>query len=142
MTRAVLDTNIVVSGTFWSGASFQVMRLIDDGIVDLVLSPDILREYSEILSSEEILARTAANRRLVEKVIRKISNRAIFVAPTPKLRVVKDDPDDDKFIEAAVAGDAGIIVTKDRHLLKLVRYGKIEIITPEAFLSVIRQGLV
>ncbi|MFA6329869.1 MAG: putative toxin-antitoxin system toxin component, PIN family [Candidatus Micrarchaeia archaeon] len=139
MNRVVLDTNVVVSGTFWSGASFQVMRLVGDGEVRLVLSSEILCEYSEILSSEEILAKTSANRRLVEKIIRKISNRAIFVAPTSKLRVVKDDPDDDKFIEAAVAGGAGFIVTQDKHLLKLVRYGEIEIVTPETFLSTITQ---
>jgi uncharacterized protein len=142
MTRVVLDTNVVVSGTFWSGASFEVMRLVDAGKISMVLSSEILREYSEILSSREIIAKTSTNRRATEKVIRKVSSIAIFVVPAQKFNVVRDDPDDDKFIDAAVEGCAGFIVTQDKHLLKLLRYGQIAIVTPEAFLEADKQGLV
>ena len=140
MTRVVLDTNVIVSGTFWSGVSFQVMRLVDEEKICLVLSSEILREYSEILSSKEILTKTGSDCRIIDRVLRKISGKAILVLPTSKLCVVKDDPDDNKFIEAAVTGNASFIVTNDKHLLKLVRYGKIEIVTPEAFQKTMRQG--
>ena len=60
--------------------------------------------------------------------------------PKEKLNVVKNDPDDDKFIEAAVEGDCDCIVSKDKkHLLKLKEFRGIKIISPEEFLKIINQ---
>ncbi len=52
-----------------------------------------------------------------------------------KLDAVPTDKDDNRILEAAVAGKAHIILTYDRHLLQLGSYERIMIITPEEFLS-------
>lgn len=57
--------------------------------------------------------------------------------PTLALNVVKNDPDDDKFIEAAFEGNAHYIISKDKHLLSLKEYGTIKIISPEEFLDLL-----
>ncbi len=59
----------------------------------------------------------------------------VIVIPKESINIIKEDPDDNKFIEAAIAGKADLIVSQDRHLLKLKNYGKIKIITPEEFLK-------
>ena len=53
--------------------------------------------------------------------------------PKIRVRVVKDDPDDDKIIECAIDGEAVVIVSGDRHLLKLKSYKGIRIINPREF---------
>ncbi len=60
-----------------------------------------------------------------------------IVVPSRKISVVKDDPDDNKFIEAAVEGKADCIVTQDKHLLKLKEFRKIKIITPDEFIKLL-----
>lgn len=51
-----------------------------------------------------------------------------------RLKVVVDDPDDDKFVECAVAAGATAIVSGDQHLLTLKRYREIEVVTASEFL--------
>jgi predicted nucleic acid-binding protein len=49
------------------------------------------------------------------------------------LRVVTDDPDDDRILECALAGKANVIVSGDRHLLKLKEYQRMAIMRPVDF---------
>lgn len=58
--RVVLDTNVLVSGTFWEGASFRVLQLADQGVLTWVVSKPILEEYLRVLHSGEIVAAGAA----------------------------------------------------------------------------------
>ena len=53
----------------------------------------------------------------------------------PWVKLLDEDPDDDKFIECAVALDAAIIISGDKHLLKLKRYVHIDIVSPHDFLE-------
>lgn len=60
---------------------------------------------------------------------------ATIVEPQTKLDVVKDDTDDNMFIECAVECGAGYIISGDRHLLSLREYNNIKIITVSEFLN-------
>jgi len=57
------------------------------------------------------------------------------------LAIIKDDPDDDRVLECAVAGHADYIVSGDRHLLKLGSYDSIPILTVRQFLDTIQPTL-
>ena len=53
--RVILDTNVFVSGVFFSGPPYQILRAWRDGKIQLVVSPEILEEYQrvgEILSEQ------------------------------------------------------------------------------------------
>ena len=53
--RVILDTNVFVSGVFFSGPPYQILRAWRDGKIQLVVSPEILEEYQrvgEILSKQ------------------------------------------------------------------------------------------
>jgi hypothetical protein len=59
----------------------------------------------------------------------------LFAAKTPSLKIVRQDPSDDKFIECAVALKARHIITGDKALLSVKNYFGIEIVTAREFLA-------
>ena len=67
-----------------------------------------------------------------------VLEKSILVIPKRKVNVVKDDPDDNKFIEAALEGKADYIVTQDRHLLHIKEFEGIRMATPKEFLRILK----
>lgn len=65
-------------------------------------------------------------------------DRAEFVIPLESLNVIEDDPTDNKFLEAAVAGDASLIVSGDNHLLELGSFRNIAIIKPRRVVDLLQ----
>ena len=64
---------------------------------------------------------------------------SLFTTKTPTLQIVKDDPDDDKFLECAVALDSKIIISGDKHLKAIKKYIDIEIMSPREFIDLHEQ---
>lgn len=138
--KVVLDTNVVVSGTFWTGASFKVVSLIDKEKIIMIVTLPILREYEKVVHSEEILEKTTIFQQAKINVLYKILARAIIVEPKEKIDIIKDDLDDNKFLEAAVESQADYIISRDKkHLLILKNFRGISIVTPEEFLDLIKK---
>ena len=127
----VLDTNIFVSGIFWEGASENVLYAWADNKFKLVISSEIIAEIVKILMNFKIPLSFKDMLLWLSILLWK----AELVEPEEKLYVIKDDSDDNKFLEAAIAGKADFIVSQDKHLLKLKEYENIKIITPEEALS-------
>ncbi len=131
--RIVLDTNVLISGTFWSGDSFKILQYVNKGEVTLLLSKETVWEYDKVVRSEEIITKEAYQLERVAAV-QKLFQLAAFVEPLERIEAVEDDPDDNKFIELAVAGGATCIVSQDKHLLHLKEFRRIEMLTPKEFL--------
>src|SRR3989338_259966 len=132
--KVVLDTNVFVSGIHCRNASEEIIREWFKERYTLVTSLQIISEFVETmrefkipLSNEDIGWWESL---MLEK--------SLLVAPKIKIDAVKDDPDDNKFIEAAIEGKAEFIVSKDWHLRKLVEYNGIKIILPENFLRLLK----
>lgn len=128
--RVVIDTNIFVS-SFFGGKPRQIVDLWKEGRFTLCLSSAILDEYMAVLQ------RTRLDRNELRELLEFFGRgwNTVFTATISPLRVVKEDPDDDKFIECAVALKAGIVVTGDKALLSVGRYQHVRIITPSVFLT-------
>ena len=127
--KVVIDTNVFVS-SFFGGNPKKIIDLWKKGDVILCLSGEILEEYVEVLHRlgfkdekelEELLALFAENVNIS------------FTKRTPKLHIVEEDPDDNKFIECAVALHASHIITGDKALKAIGSYMGIEILTPQQF---------
>ena len=132
--RAILDTNIFLSGIHWSGASNKVLREWFIGSFVSVSSPQInqelfiqLRDFKIQMEIEEI--------EWWEDIV---LEKSILVIPKRKVNVVKDDSDDNKFVEAALEGKADYIVTQDRHLLNIKEFESIKMVTPKEFLRILK----
>ena len=70
---------------------------------------------------------------MIREWIDLIVRNSIIVDPKEKILAVKDDPNDNIFIETAVAGNANYIISQDNHLLRLKEFRETKIITPEEF---------
>jgi putative PIN family toxin of toxin-antitoxin system len=128
--KAVIDTNVFVS-SFFGGKLKQVIDCWKQGRISLCLSADILDEYVRVL--QELGLGSGAELEELLKLL--ASSQSIdFTRKTPRLQVVKKDPDDDKFIECAVALKADLIVSGDKALLAIGEYRGIPILSPAEFL--------
>jgi putative PIN family toxin of toxin-antitoxin system len=129
--KAVLDTNVFISGVFFSGPPYQILEAWRDGKIQLVVSPDILDEYRRV---GEILAEDHPGIEFKPMLDYMIQNAEIYAAP-PLPATVCDDPDDDKFLACALAGGNTVIVSGDKHLLKVSGYRGIEVLKPRNFVE-------
>lgn len=134
--RAVLDTNVFVSGIHWSGSSEKVLRAWFLKRFELVASIEIVGEITETLASFKI----PMGKEDILWWERLITGKSVMVEPKYKASIVKDDPDDNKFIEAALEGMAEYIVSKDNHLLKIVSFRGVQMVTPDRFLEIMGTG--
>ena len=131
MIRVVIDTNVFIS-SFFGGNPRKVIDLWKRGKIILCLSSKIVDEYVEVLRRLG-LAGEGELEELLSLLAEGFNN--IFVASTPSLQVVRDDPDDDKFIECAVAAQARYIISGDNHLKAIGNYMGIKIYSPRDFLE-------
>ncbi|MFH0862858.1 MAG: putative toxin-antitoxin system toxin component, PIN family [Candidatus Altiarchaeota archaeon] len=136
MIKVTLDTNVLISGTFWTGDSFRIMGLIDKNQIQCILSKDIIAEYNLVLASQEIIEKIAAKDLTLSDVSHKVVSKSIIVEPKLRLKVVKADAGDDKILECAKAGKADYLISSDKHLLALGGFEGIRIITPHEFLKI------
>jgi putative PIN family toxin of toxin-antitoxin system len=128
--RALVDTNVLLSGTLFGGVPARVLDEAFTGRFELVSSFAILREYEEKLTDrfDIPLALARGLREEIESVA--------HIAPAVEVPVVVRDPDDEHVIAAAIHGRAEVIVTGDKDLLDLGFHRGIRIITPRAFADV------
>lgn len=133
-TKVVLDTNIIVSAFGWSGRPREIFELILNGKIELVSSPKLLSELKRVLNYSKF----KFSDELKKEVTNLILNISMIVVAKTKINVIKEDPSDNCFLEAAVSGRADFIITGDKHLLNLREYKRIKILTATEFLKLFK----
>lgn len=128
--RAVLDTNVYLSAFLFRDHTLaNVWRFAEARRYTVVISPFILHEFMEKL--REKFKVPEAER---ETVKRKVARVAHIIQPKTVPAVIADDPTDNHVLACALVGQANLIVSGDRHLLRLAEYEGIPIIRPVDFL--------
>lgn len=130
MIRAIIDTNVFVSGTIWKGAPHQVLSLWSDGRFKLVVSHEIVTEYEAVLNN--LLNHQPE---LVSQILETIRIHAEFVQPVKLQKPVCRDPNDDMFIAAALGARVDFIVSGDKDLIILDGVMGLRIVKPRGFLD-------
>ncbi len=131
MIKVVVDTNVFIS-SFFGGNPRKIVDLWKSGQVTLCLSRPIIDEYVAVLQRLGLENEPELNELLT---LLAYGFHVLFSAKTPKLHVVQEDPDDDKFIECAVALKAGFVISGDKALTAIQDYMGIRIVTPREFLD-------
>ena len=131
--RVVLDSNVYISAFAYPQRRIaEIWRQALRQRYSLVVAPAIINEVGRILRTTWAWedARVLARLRLIVKA-------AEVVTPPITLHVIAEDPADDRVLECAVAGYADLIVSGDRHLLRLRQYRTIAIVRPVDFLRML-----
>ncbi|MCX7966919.1 MAG: putative toxin-antitoxin system toxin component, PIN family [Armatimonadetes bacterium] len=129
--RVVFDTNIWVSALRMRGNPYRSVLLAALGVVISVTCAELLDELRRVLTHKFKFPPE-----LVERHVAAIQDFSELVVISGQLKVVAEDPEDDKVIECAVVGNADYIVTGDKHLLALRQYGNIAIVKASEFLKI------
>ena len=142
MFRAVLDANVFASGFIRpQGPSGQILRrFVEEREFELVLSTPILAELRRVLFYPRLRKELAGTDEEIETRVAALGVLADLADGELDLKAVKKDPDDDKYIVAALIGRAGMIVSGDHHLLDLDEVQGVRIIKPRQFLEILKSS--
>jgi putative PIN family toxin of toxin-antitoxin system len=127
--KVVLDTNVVVSGIFFSGPPREILQSWSRGKIQLLITSEIFEEYQRVAAELNQEYPSIEIRQMLELIL--VGSELVVAAPLP--RPICNDPDDDKFFDCAAAGGVPIIVSGDRHLLKASGAHGITVVTPRYF---------
>jgi putative PIN family toxin of toxin-antitoxin system len=137
--KAVLDTNVIVSGTIMdTGIPFELLKAWREQKWNLITSPQILQEVQRVLTLPRIAQVYALTRQDITDLIWLFSHRATLVPEHLTIPRTARDPSDDHLLACAKQGEADYIVSGDQDLLTLTSYEGIPIVTPAAFAGILR----
>ena len=125
----VLDTNVIVSGAMWRGSPATILNAWADNLIEVIASPEILKEYREILLE---VGSKVGKKSFAERWVNIINEKVRVVIPEQKVKLCRD-PDDDKFLSCALAADAVFLISGDKDLGVLGGIGATLIVTPGQF---------
>jgi uncharacterized protein len=133
--RAVIDTNVLLSGLLWRGPSYALLEQVRNGSVTFLSSPELLAELAEVLARpkfDAVVSRASASR---EQMLVQVRMLAEVMDPPPLAQPVCRDPDDDAVLALARAAQADVIVSGDDDLLSLTSFDSIPILNPAQALA-------
>ena len=132
--KIVLDTNVIASGVYWKGSSFEIIQRWTTDQFQVFITGEILNEYKIILERLDPVPIKPVAQHWIPFIFQ---NSALVTAKT-SVKICRD-PDDDKILDCALAAEAKYIVSGDKDLLILERFQSVEIVTPSAFLQILKK---
>jgi putative PIN family toxin of toxin-antitoxin system len=124
--KVVLDTNVLISAIVFGGKPRDVFTEVLKGRIKLAISKDILDEMEGVLSGKKF----QYPKPIIRYIRSALEDLAEFVTPEKRVKVIEDDPNDNRILECALEAKADFIISGDHHLLELKEYQSIRIITP------------
>ena len=128
--KVVIDTNIFWVSISRHSPSHWIFRGILDGIITLCVTNEILNEY------EEIIAQKMGNE-MASAIMGMIDNLPNIELVTRYYRwnLITIDPDDNPFVDCAIAAGANALVTQDKHfdILKAIPFPTVNLMNYDMF---------
>ena len=124
MLGVTLDTNIYVSALEFGGLGARLLGMARAGMFRIDVSDAILDELVTVLRDD--FRWDGYRLHFGREQITNVANR---VVPRQRLDIIKEDPDDNRILECAVEAKSDFIVSSDKDLLRLGRYGDVRMVT-------------
>ncbi len=112
--RVCIDTNVLLQLFGTSRPYGRITDALQHGRLELAVSNEILLEYEEIITALSGRGRWQAIEIFLHSISR-LHDSVLYVEPQFRFRVITADPDDNKFMDCAIAAEADFILTFDRH---------------------------
>ena len=133
--RAVIDTGVLISALIRrQGTTGDVLRALRDGHFTAIYSTEMIVEIIEVLGRPSFRTKYHIEPDDITGLINLIRLRGELVTPVRRVTACRD-PNDDRFLEAALAGNADCVVSGDADLLELTPFENIPILRPAEFLA-------
>jgi len=127
--KVVIDTNVFISAFGWGGKPLRLIELLEAGEIRHCASEEIIKELLIAVSYPKLDFTHNVQSDILEFVL------AYSDIYEPKESVnITSDPDDNKFIECALAARVKFVITGDRKFLSVKQFRNVKIITPDDFL--------
>jgi len=142
MLRVVLDANVFVSAVLKPQSNLaKILEWVKEGKIKLVISGDILSEIRSVLLYPKIKKRHCRTPKEVEKFLKKTVRISFITSGRVRVEEIKDDPEDNKYLSAALEGKADFIMSGDHHLKDIRIYQGIRILDPAPFLKLMAKPI-
>lgn len=128
-SKVVLDTNVFISALGWKGASQRIFNECIEGNLELFFSLEIFDEVRRVLNYPKFKFSQTEIDEFLDQIL-EIGN---LIESKVEIKIIKDDPSDNKFLECAVTVGANYIISRDSHILKIKEFKGIKIVSPELF---------
>lgn len=139
MLKAVLDTNVLVSGLLKrgrGGVPDQILRRLEK--YQLFCAKEILEETRRVLHYPRIQKKHRLTDEEIRQYLTYLRSVAVLVEDLPALEVIHEDPDDNVILACAVKAKADYLVSGDPHLKRLRTYRGVRIVSPAEFLKILQ----
>jgi putative PIN family toxin of toxin-antitoxin system len=136
--KVVFDTNVWISIFMKKILTDEFSQAKQE--LTVYVSEGILLEISKALLYPKIAVILNKASVTEKEILQAIEANATTVKPKLKLKIIDEDAEDNKILECALASGAKIIVSGDKHLLKLGRFRKMRILTPREFFDCINRN--
>jgi putative PIN family toxin of toxin-antitoxin system len=133
LISATLDSSVYVRALHFGGQGALLIAHARAGNIRIDVSDPILNETLRVLRDK-----FQWNGYMIQDARGKLLSVGNHVSPVITLNVVEEDPDDDRILECAAAAISDFIVTEDKDLLRLTRFGNSRIVTIREFLNLLR----
>jgi hypothetical protein len=141
LIRAVIDTNILISGLFTAtGTIADLMELWIKGKFELVTSHKILDELYRVLHKRTIQKHFNPSEDEIEEYVEVIKEKAIITPDLYQTGRIKKDPTDNKLLACAMEAKADFIVSGDKHLKEIKQFHEIRIVDAKTFVEIVTKA--
>jgi len=135
MRRVVLDTNILLMSISRRTEYFVIWEAFQNGEFEICVTTDILSEYAEMLEQKFRPEVGFNTMKAIEN-----SFEVVFIHKFFFWNLISVDPDDNKFVDCAIAANADFICTNDKHfnVLKDIPFPPVKVLTGDDFVALLR----
>jgi putative PIN family toxin of toxin-antitoxin system len=132
--KVVLDTNALLVILPEKSKFHNVFQSLRRKEFSICFTTEILLEYEEVFSERY------SGDNIIELFVELVdTQKSKFITPSYRFNLIQADPDDNKFVDCAIAANADYIVTNDNHfnILSTIPFPKVETLTLQAFQKIL-----